>query len=107
MVRILLIIIYIQQGLKLLLYVFADYIYVLLNKAQREFHEMFTRTYGKVSMQIVDLVINCPHQHFPCSKCYTLTIVLSIFPRCDVPEERRRVPGILPGPEDLLRKGKS
>lgn len=23
-----------------------DYIYVLLNKAQREFHEMFTRTYG-------------------------------------------------------------
>ena len=26
---------------------FADYIYVLLNKAQREFHEMFTRTYGK------------------------------------------------------------
>ena len=24
----------------------SDYIYVLLNKAQREFHEMFTRTYG-------------------------------------------------------------
>ena len=31
--------------------VFADYIYVLLNKAQREFHEMFTRTYGTESMQ--------------------------------------------------------
>ena len=33
--------------------VFADYIYVLLNKAQREFHEMFTRTYGTESMQII------------------------------------------------------
>jgi glypican 4 (K-glypican) len=25
---------------------YSDYVYVLLNKAQREFHDMFTRTYG-------------------------------------------------------------
>ena len=24
----------------------SDYVYILLNKAQREFHDMFTRTYG-------------------------------------------------------------
>ena len=27
-------------------YICSDYVYVLLNKAQREFHDMFTRTYG-------------------------------------------------------------
>ena len=26
----------------------ADYVYSLLNKAQREFHDMFTRTYGVI-----------------------------------------------------------
>ena len=24
----------------------SDYVYILLSKAQREFHDMFTRTYG-------------------------------------------------------------
>ena len=30
------------------MYIFLvlDYVYILLNKAQRDFHEMFTRTYG-------------------------------------------------------------
>ena len=42
----------------------------------------------------------------------SLIILASIFllfthfnRRRDVPEERRRIPGILPGPEDLLREG--
>jgi len=32
-----------------------DYIYVLLNKAQREFHEMFTRTYGVMYQKNADV----------------------------------------------------
>ena len=32
----------------LILFLIADYVYSLLNKAQREFHDMFTRTYGVI-----------------------------------------------------------
>ena len=32
----------------LTLFFIADYVYSLLNKAQREFHDMFTRTYGVI-----------------------------------------------------------
>ena len=36
-----------------------------------------------------------------------IPVLIDFNPRGDVPEERRRVPGILPGPEALLREGKS
>ena len=58
---------------------------MLLNKAQREFHEMFTRTYGK----------SWKGDQFD-------TFFIS---RRDVPEERRSVPRVFRGPEDVLRQG--
>ena len=40
---------YDHRGVKILTLVsIADYVYSLLNKAQREFHDMFTRTYGVI-----------------------------------------------------------
>ena len=36
-------------------WIISDYIYVLLNKAQREFHEMFTRTYGVMYQNNADV----------------------------------------------------